>query len=395
MLRVFSRVSRSARPLTACLATAALAGSLTGFGVGGHEVKLSVDGATRVVTVSAATVGDALREVGVDVSSHDGIVPGVDHAITDGMTVSITRAQPAWVMTEGTGAAQRMLVEGTSLHEQLLQVREEHPQAQIAVSRTPDSATILPLVAEDEPVSVVVDGETRQVEACGGATAAAVLAKTGIDVGPLDVAAAGLDGEGHPVVTITRMARAGISEDEEIPFETKEEADDSLFEGQRIVATPGVAGVKRITYAVTKTNGEEASKQPVKEEVVTEPVTEIVRVGTRKLPQGMTSAPAGTSSGDAQRIALGIMPEFGFGADQYECLLTLWTKESGWSSSATNPSSGAYGIPQALPGSKMASAGADWRTNPATQIRWGLGYIKGRYGTPCGALADWNRKGWY
>jgi hypothetical protein len=85
----------------------------------------------------------------------------------------------------------------------------------------------------------------------------------------------------------------------------------------------------------------------------------------------------------------------GFGLDQMACLDKLWTKESGWNHKAVNPSSGAGGIPQALPMSKMSSAGADYRTNPATQIRWGLGYIKGRYGTPCGAWAHSQSTGWY
>jgi hypothetical protein len=75
----------------------------------------------------------------------------------------------------------------------------------------------------------------------------------------------------------------------------------------------------------------------------------------------------------------------GFALDQMPCLDKLWTKESGWNHKARNPSSGAFGIPQAYPGNKMKSAGADWETNPATQIKWGLGYIKSRYGEPCAA----------
>jgi hypothetical protein len=81
--------------------------------------------------------------------------------------------------------------------------------------------------------------------------------------------------------------------------------------------------------------------------------------------------------------------------EQYSCLVSLWNKESGWNAYANNPSSGAYGIPQSLPGSKMASAGADWATNPATQITWGLGYISARYGDPCGAWGHSQRVGWY
>lgn len=83
------------------------------------------------------------------------------------------------------------------------------------------------------------------------------------------------------------------------------------------------------------------------------------------------------------------------GDAQFACLEPLWTHESGWRWNAQNPSSGAYGIPQALPGSKMASAGADWRTNPQTQIRWGISYIKARYGTPCGAWSHFQSTNWY
>ena len=90
------------------------------------------------------------------------------------------------------------------------------------------------------------------------------------------------------------------------------------------------------------------------------------------------------------------MAEFGFGADQFGCLDSLWTRESQLEPRRRQPVVlGAHGIPQALPGSKMASAGADWATNPVTQIRWGLGYIQDRYGSPCGAWAHSESHGWY
>lgn len=106
------------------------------------------------------------------------------------------------------------------------------------------------------------------------------------------------------------------------------------------------------------------------------------------------SGPANPSG--AQAIARDLMASmYGWGDDQFGCLVDLWNKESGWNVYATNPSSGAYGIPQALPGSKMGTAGADWQTNAATQIKWGLGYISGRYGTPCGAWSHSASVGWY
>lgn len=100
-----------------------------------------------------------------------------------------------------------------------------------------------------------------------------------------------------------------------------------------------------------------------------------------------------TSSGN-RAIGQKLAAAYGWTGQQWVCLNELWTRESNWRSAAHNPS-GATGIPQALPGSKMASAGPDWRTNPATQIRWGLTYIKSNYGTPCGAWGHELASGWY
>ena len=102
-----------------------------------------------------------------------------------------------------------------------------------------------------------------------------------------------------------------------------------------------------------------------------------------------------TGGGDARTIARTMVADRGWSSGQFRCLDSLWTRESNWNPSADNPTSSAYGIPQALPGSKMASAGADWRTNPATQIRWGLGYITDRYGDPCGAWNHFQARNWY
>lgn len=97
----------------------------------------------------------------------------------------------------------------------------------------------------------------------------------------------------------------------------------------------------------------------------------------------------------AQQAARGALGRYGWGGDQSACLQSLWNRESGWRWNAQNPSSGAYGIPQALPASQMATAGADWRTNAVTQIAWGLSYIQSRYGSPCGAWDHSQRTGWY
>ena len=101
------------------------------------------------------------------------------------------------------------------------------------------------------------------------------------------------------------------------------------------------------------------------------------------------------TSQDPRTIARAMLSDFGFGDDQFSCLDSLYMSESGWNIHADNPSSSAYGIPQALPGSKMASAGPDWENNAATQIKWGLEYIKSSYGTPCGAWSFKQGHNWY
>ena len=99
---------------------------------------------------------------------------------------------------------------------------------------------------------------------------------------------------------------------------------------------------------------------------------------------------------DPQEIARQILKnKFGYGSSQFSCFNNIIMRESKWDINATNPSSGAYGIPQALPGSKMASEGSDWRTNPATHIIWGIKYMKDRYGSPCGAWGFKSSHGWY
>ncbi len=113
-------------------------------------------------------------------------------------------------------------------------------------------------------------------------------------------------------------------------------------------------------------------------------------------PASDSGAPAAgvPDPGSAKAVALAILQKRGLGTDQYNCLVSLWDRESHWNVYAANPN-GAYGIPQALPGNKMASVGSNWRTSAHTQIIWGLQYIDGRYGSPCAAWAHSQSSGWY
>ncbi len=112
-------------------------------------------------------------------------------------------------------------------------------------------------------------------------------------------------------------------------------------------------------------------------------------------PNATLDAAALSQRAAAERTAQKMLAHFGWGKRQWTPLYKLWNRESGWNKYAENPSSGAYGIPQAVPGSKMASAGKHWRSNATTQIRWGLGYIKSRYGRPRVAWDHELAYGWY
>lgn len=166
---------------------------------------------------------------------------------------------------------------------------------------------------------------------------------------------------------------------------------------------PAASHVVGQDYTVTATSGPSAARDSytvnytppvvVKPKVVATTTTKATSTATTATS---TAAPAaGTPDpGSAQAIAAQMVAAKGWGTDQFNCLVSLWNKESGWNVYASNPS-GAYGIPQALPGSKMSSAGADWATSASTQITWGLGYIQGSYGTPCGAWAHSVANNWY
>lgn len=140
----------------------------------------------------------------------------------------------------------------------------------------------------------------------------------------------------------------------------------------QVVKVPGPTVTKKVE--VTKTVRPDIPK-------------DVSRSNERKVPK-KTKAPA-APSGSARDIARSI-----FGS-QFSCADSLIAKESGWNVSATNPSSGSYGLPQALPAEKLASAGSDWRTNPETQLKWFRSYVDSRYGGVCGAWSFWKSNHWY
>lgn len=185
-----------------------------------------------------------------------------------------------------------------------------------------------------------------------------------------------------------------ITVEEEIPYETITKDVSSGDDGENKVLQEGQNGIREVTYKVKYKDDIEIERIELSSKIIEEPVNKIVQVQTK-----VTSRSGGrVSSGSVlvyQQYAATICRSYGWSETDIECLISLWNKESRWNPYACNPSSGAYGIPQALPGSKMASKGSDYKTNYQTQINWGLSYIKSRYGNPQNAWNHSQSKGWY
>jgi hypothetical protein len=260
-------------------------------------------------------------------------------------------------------------------------------------------------------IKVQVNGKSKIVLGDNFTTVKSVLEAGDITLNPDDTVTPALDTPVNEstVITISSSDSKIETSESEIAFNTIEEQTDSLPSGTKKVQSEGQAGVMVTTSLVTVAGGKNTSSNVFASYVKTAPVNKVVLVGTGKVAtstsgssSSSTSTQASTATaststapvGDSQSIAHQMVLSRGWSESDFTCLVQLWNRESGWRTNAANPS-GAYGIPQALPGSKMASAGADWATNPATQISWGLGYIAGRYSTPCGAWAHSQSSGWY
>lgn len=184
---------------------------------------------------------------------------------------------------------------------------------------------------------------------------------------------------------------------EEIPFQTiTEDISGGSESTQDKVVQEGENGIKEITYRIQYKDGVEISKEVISEKVIKEPVDKKVQINT-KVVTARSSASRATSGSvaDYQSYAWQRCQEYGWGEDDFDALVSLWNRESGWNPYAENGYSGAYGIPQALPASKMSSYGSDYLSNYQTQIDWGLGYISGRYGSPSNAWEHSESTGWY
>lgn len=354
------------------------------------SVEVDVNGTQRQVSTFGRTVGDVLVAAGVQVSDRDLVVPAVSTPAASGDEIVVRHARELELLVDGE--SRTVWTTALTVGDAVEALGERARDAHVSVSRSatlPRAGALV--VTTRKTMTVSVDGQEVELDT-NLPTVREALLEVGLVLGEDDALSVPLDSpaEDGLEIEVTRAEVVAGTVTETTDFEEREVEDASYAKGTRIVQQQGQVGVREVTYTATVVDGKEVGRTVLASVIVSEPQDRIVLVGTMKVPDVPKVKP-----GTAKAIAKDLAADKGWGDDEFKCLVALWQKESGWRVDAHNKSSGAYGIPQALPGKKMAKYGDDWRTNPETQIKWGLAYIKGRYTTPCGAWGHFLRKNWY
>ena len=242
-------------------------------------------------------------------------------------------------------------------------------------------------------VTVKINGKSRVVPGANFTDVKSVLDAGDITLEPEDTVSPSLTTkvDEKTVITIQRAGASVEVSDTAIGFNVVKKETSSLPEGQEKVETEGEEGVMETTNLVTKSGDTVVSSNMISSYVKKAPVDKVILVGTGSTSSSSSNASTsiGTTvpAGEMQQWAHDYLLSNGY--TEATATVYIITHESGWSVTATNPSSGAYGLPQALPGSKMVSEGADWATNYQTQLKWFWGYCAQRYGSIQGAYSYW------
>ena len=353
-------------------------------------VTVYADGEERVVSTTVLTVGEALERSGIELGPHDLVEPGLDTFINDAaFRINVYRAKPITIVDGDVQATVMSPYDSPRLIAESVGI-EVYPEDGFHFELIDDilftgSLGQRLVIDRAMPVNISLYGETIE-HRTHAETVGEVLEEAGVVLGVADETSIPLDSsisEGDTVAVI-RTGKEVISENVKVQHPIEKIYDSNMFQGQVDIRTPGFDAIDLVTYEVELENGEEVSRKEISRVNKKPAVTEVQVVGT-KVADPSSNIAIGQSLAAAR----------GWTGEQWQCLYSLWQKESNWNHLAENPSSGAYGIPQSLPGTKMAARGADWRTNPTTQMQWGLDYIGARYGTPCGAWDHSVQVNWY
>ena len=350
-------------------------------------------GVDRVILTRATNLSDAFKEADITLDPQDLVEPGLDHElVASNYDINVYRARPVTIVD---GSVRQKVLSPYQTAPQIAQqagiTLYPEDQADVDVSTVNAGYQDVGLqmtVDRAMPFTFVLYGKTMTART-QATTVEAMLKEKDITLGANDRVSVDGSTAISPDLTVRvwREGKQTVTVDEEVSFETETIKDADRPTSYKEVKTPGTKGSRSVTYEVTVQDGQEVARTEIASLVTKEPVKQVEVVGSK--------LPTPTNPTEAQALGHQMMLDFGYGEDQWPCLYNLWMRESGWRTTAGNVSSGAYGIPQALPASKMAVYGADYLTNASVQITWGLNYIKGRYSTPCGAWDSFQAKGWY
>lgn len=351
---------------------------------GRKTVSIYVGGDKKVVTTDLTTVRDALNKAKVELAAGDMVEPGLETTIPDGyFNVNVYTALPyrivdgqKSVLTHSAARSPRLIAQQAGV--------EVYEQDKITIKPIEDVAEA-GTVGQDIVIqratvaTVVVDGQDLELRS-RGTTVGALLKDNGIAVSSSDNVSPSLASKltANMKIEVSRVRVNVETVDEPITLPVQQISDSSQLRGYKKVKTEGSDGLRRVSYVVTYANGKVANKKEVKSETVVGPVARVEVVGTKVM-----------YANDAIQLGYDMAAARGWTGDNWDALYKLWMKESGWNPDSVNNGSGACGIPQAYPCSKITDKSA------AGQITWGLNYIKSRYGTPSAAWAHFLRNNSY
>ena len=335
---------------------------------------------------NAKTVREALKAQKINFSKEDSVEPGLDEELTGAeYSINIYRAKPVVIedgelKTKILTAAQtpRQIAEKAGLN-----VHNEDKLAFEESGNILEDGSINTLkITRAKEISVDLFGKTESFRT-QAKTVEDFLKEKKIVLGKDDGISIDLKTQISNGLNfrIWRNGKQTLTVEEPTDFQTETIQDANKDSGYKEIKEAGEKGTKSVTYEVEMQNSKEISRKKINETEIKAAKKQVVIVGTK------TSLPAGSHTD--------WMSAAGISASDQGSANAIISQESGWRVNATNRSSGAYGIPQALPGSKMASAGSDWQTNPITQLKWMNSYVVGRYGSWQNAYAHKKSKGWY
>jgi uncharacterized protein YabE (DUF348 family) len=356
-----------------------------------HLVDLYVDNQQTTLPTRAGTVGDFLTKANITLHEGDVVEPVAATPINaDNFRVQVYRARPMTIIDGAT--TKRVLTAQTSPS---LITKEAgfttYPEDTLTIT-TADNFVQDQIFGEKliidraTPVTMSLYGSTPVTYRTHAKTITELLKEKGITPEQGATVTPSVDSPitANTAIFISKFGKTVITAEEDIPFDTQSSADPTKDIGTTTVITKGVVGKKQVVYELQLQDGKEIGRTKLQEAVKTEPQTQVQTKGSK--------TPA-VVSGD--RISW--MQAAGIAESDYFYVDYIVGHEGGWNGTTkyNRAGSGAYGLCQALPGSKMASAGSDWATNPVTQLKWCTGYAVGRYGSWAGAYQAWLRQNWW